>query len=172
MIDDPHLAHIPSPPKCGNCASRPRLLPDGNCTGCGMERTPLYIPTAAVAQLPSPLPDEGLGPPPVSSDWMRAPIPGDSIIPFSSRPNAPSGQRRDEHDAAQGSSSRRQHEYSSVTTTREATQQLGTSRTERTANANLSHNNHVSTPDIPSTNDHATRAPPTSSARARTQRKR
>ena len=86
MIDNPHLAGIPPPPKCGNCPDHPRLLPDGSCIFCGTERAPLYIPTAAAAQPPSSPPDRGLGPSPMFSDWMRAPIPGGPMVPFAQQP--------------------------------------------------------------------------------------
>ena len=79
MVDNPHLAGVPPPPRCASCSHHPRLLPDGSCIDCGAEQAPVYTAPAAAAQPPAPSPDRGLGPSPVFSDWMRQPAPSGAL---------------------------------------------------------------------------------------------
>ena len=112
LIDNPHLADIPQPARCGECSDHPRLLPNGICTFCGAENAPVHGPTAAAADPPAAAAERGLGPAPVFADWMRQPISSGTLLPTAQQPVPVdmSVHHRDHRQATQdGSPERRQH---------------------------------------------------------------
>ena len=143
LIDNPHLADIPQPARCGKCPDHPRLLPNGICTFCGAENAPVHGPTAAAADPPAAAAERGLGPAPVFADWMRQPISSGTLLPTAQQPVPVdmSVHHRDHRQATQdGSPERRQHR-SSTTTKRVQARQPCAPQTER-ANAGETRNPH------------------------------